>query len=60
MTDSIKPPLPGRILGLAVGVLAVAVAGRVAWELLHPLVPLLAMVVGLAVVYRVMAGKIGH
>lgn len=38
---SVKPPLPGRIVGYAVLLVVVAAAARATWELLAPLVPTL-------------------
>lgn len=45
-------------MSAVVVVLAVAVGARVAWELLAPLVPVLAVAVGLGVVYAAAFGRL--
>ncbi|MGB3362914.1 MAG: hypothetical protein WA972_12840 [Rhodococcus qingshengii] len=58
MTGDKSPvPLPGRIVGLALAILGLAIAARVAWLVIEPLVPTLVALALLLVIYRVMAGK---
>lgn len=53
-----KPPLPlnGRIVGLALAIVGLAVAVRVAWAVIEPAVPSLVGLLALLAVYRVMFG----
>jgi cell division protein FtsW (lipid II flippase) len=50
--------LTGRVYAAVVLLLMVAVVGRVAYELLRPLVPVLVVLVGLALVYVVAFGRL--
>lgn len=50
-------PLPGRIIGYALTVVVVAVAARVVWELLNPLLPVLCTLLALVGVYWVVLGR---
>lgn len=52
-----KPPLPGRLVGYALAVVVVAVAARLVWELLQPLLPVLATFVGLCGLYWLIFGS---
>ena len=47
-----------KAMSAVVVVLAVAVGARVAWELLGPLVPLLAVAVTLGVIYALIFGRL--
>jgi hypothetical protein len=53
MTDKFPVPLNGRIVGLALAILGLAVALRVAWFVIGPVVPTLLSLLGAVVVYRV-------
>lgn len=48
---------PAKAMAAVIVVLAVALAGRVVWALLAPLVPVLLIIVALGVVYAVVFGK---
>lgn len=52
-----KLPLPGRIIGYAVAVVVVAAAARAVWELLQPIVPVLATFLMLLGIYWVILGR---
>ncbi len=52
--DKSPVPLNGRIVGLALAVVTLAVALRVAWTVVEPLVPALICVVVIAAIYRFM------
>lgn len=54
MTDKLPVPLNGRIIGLALAILGLAVALRVSWTVIEPLVPTLLSLLGVIIVYRVM------
>jgi hypothetical protein len=47
-----------KAMSAVVAVLTVAVGARVAWELLGPLVPLLAVAVMLGVIYALIFGRL--
>ena len=47
----------GRVVGAALVLVAVALAGRLAWELLRPLLPYLVTLLGLAGVYWLILGR---
>lgn len=55
--DKSQVPLPGRIVGLALAILGLALAARVAWVVIEPLLPALVTLAVLLVIYRVMFGK---
>ncbi|MFI7165310.1 hypothetical protein ACIBM3_22895 [Rhodococcus erythropolis] len=58
MTGDKSPvPLPGRIAGLALAILGLAIAARVAWAIIEPLLPALVTLAVLLVIYLVMFGK---
>ena len=48
---------PGRVLGAAGLLLTVALAGRLAWELLRPMLALLIVLVVLGVVFAALFGR---
>ena len=54
MTNKLPAPLNGRLIGFALAVVAVAVALRVAWTVIQPVLPSLIGQLAIAVVYRVM------
>ncbi|MHD0298726.1 hypothetical protein RCF19_22760 [Rhodococcus qingshengii] len=55
--DKSQVPLPGRIVGLALAILGLALAARVTWLVIEPLLPALVTLAVLLVIYRVMFGK---
>lgn len=57
MDSGPRLPLAGRIVGLALAILAVGIALRVLWELLLPLTPTVLSLLGIMVVYGVMFGR---
>ena len=58
MTGNKSPvPLPGQIAGLALAILGLAMAARVAWLVIEPLLPTLVTLAVLVVIYRIMFGK---
>lgn len=54
MTDKSPVPLNGRIVGLALAVLSLAIAVRLAWSVIEPVLPSLVTVLAVLFVYRVM------
>jgi hypothetical protein len=55
--DAPRPPLAGRLIGLAVGVLVLSGAGYVAVGVIQALIPLVVPLVVLVGVYLMMRGK---
>jgi hypothetical protein len=51
--DRFPVPINGRIVGFAIAVLVEAIALRVAWEVVRPIVPSLVSLLALGVVYHV-------
>lgn len=56
MNDKLPVPLNGKIVGLALAIVALAVALRVAWVVIEPMLPTLLGMAAIIVVYRVMFG----
>jgi hypothetical protein len=52
--DKTPAPLNGRIIGFALSIVAMAVALRVAWSVIQPLLPGLLYVAAAVVIYRIM------
>lgn len=52
--DRLPLPPAGRLLGLALAVVALAAALRVGWLIVEPVLPSLLGLLGIVVVYRVM------
>lgn len=49
-------PLNGRVAGFALAIVALAVALRVAWAVIEPVIPALLGLAAIVVVYRVLLG----
>jgi hypothetical protein len=52
-----KGPWTAKVMSAAVVLVVTAVAGRLAWELLEPLLPYLLLLLGLILVYTVVLGR---
>lgn len=53
-------PFAGRIIGVALALLAMAVAVRIGWAVIEPVMPGLVTLGGLVVVYHFLVGRGGH
>lgn len=58
--DAPRPPLTGRLIGLAVGVLLLSLASYVALDVVQALVPVVAPLIVLIGIYSLLLGRTRH
>jgi hypothetical protein len=59
-SDAPRPPLAGRLIGLAVGVLLLSLAAYVALDVVQALVPIAAPLIVLIGIYSLLLGRMRH
>ena len=59
-SDTPRPPLAGRLIGLAVGVLLLSLAAYVALDVVQALVPVVAPLIVLIGIYSLLLGRTRH
>lgn len=58
--DTPRPPLAGRLIGLAVGVLLLSLAAYVALDVVQALVPVVVPLIVLVGIYSLLLGRTRH